>query len=167
MSKLKIRVHESKVSRIRNQDEFEKWLDACWNDSDKTPWFADMGSSTQSELGPNGEPMSVTIHVPYYIEDEAKYGNDDSKIMSRLNSIRDEVEKVYLALPGVKGLSEYLKYVVDVDGDNYAVNLWVIPTDAFWDLDLEDAKYTYTKANKIFYDAVMGKYGTDYWNKKF
>ena len=27
MSKLKIRVHESKVSRIRNQDEFEKWLE--------------------------------------------------------------------------------------------------------------------------------------------
>ena len=166
MSKLTIKVHESKISRIRNQDEFEKWLDACWNNSSKTPWFAEMGVTKDSERGPNGEKMVVTIHTPYYIEDDAVYGGDDAKMMSRLNAVRDEVEKTYLALPGVKGLSDYFKYVVDVDGDNYGVNLWVIPTDAFWDLDLEDAKYAYTKANKIFYEAVIGKYGNAYWDKK-
>lgn len=167
MSRLTIKVHESKISRMRNQDAFEEWLHTCWNNQDNYPWFAEMCTYNEGPVGPNGEHVDITNHTIYFIDSPSKGGKNKAKINARLDAIKSETEKLFFNLPGVRGLTEYLDYIVDVIEEDYLVELMVNPKDSFWDLDLDDAKYIYTKANKAIYQASMNKYTIDYFDKKF
>ena len=152
MSKLKIRVHESNVSRIRNQDAYYQWI---LDSLDKSgPEYLDI-----ERLGIRGgiddSEGNVNPYISLYIDEPDRAYYDDQEFKDKFKEATDYIRK---EIPNIPGLMKYSDYFdIDLaDGGLLNVAVVLVPKDALWDEDIEDIKYVATKALEALHGACTG-----------
>ena len=145
MSRLTIKVHESRISRMRNKDAYYKWM----NDSMSLTGLkgaSDAGGCIEDSDG-NPNP-----YFALYIDDPDKPSYDEKTLDSKIKQAMDYIRKEIPNLRGIEDVIDYFDFELE-DGGLCDIDIIVVPKDALWDEDIEDIKYLSNKAVHIIDNA--------------
>ena len=136
MAKLYIRIHESKISKMRNRDLYYEWIA-----SEDSP--APQCMNADSGIHP---------YFPIYVDNPDKPVYDEATLNANLKKVMGYIDKTISTIPGFGDVAEYFDFDL-VDGGVCDVDIVIKPKDVLWDENFEDIKYLTKKAVRMIDDA--------------
>lgn len=137
MAKLKIRVHESRISRMRNKDAYYRWLEEEESDA---PQLMDDDSG------------KLCPYFAVYVDNPENQYYDETELNAKIKDVMDYIRKNLKSVKGIDDVADYFDFDL-IDGGFCDVDIAIVPKDELWDEDIDDIKYVANKAIHVIADA--------------